>query len=57
MLRWLGREGDVYGVQKAADVRSGFAPLATGLRATPPVNVYTDKTEIGRGAYYRVVVE
>ena len=57
VLRWLGREGDVYGVQKAADVRSGFAPLATGLRATPPVNVYTDKTEIGRGAYYRVVVE
>ena len=57
VLRWLSREGDVYGVQKATDVRSGFAPLATGLPATPPVNVHTDATETGRGAYYRVVVE
>ena len=57
VLRWLSREGDVYGVQKATDVRSGFAPLATGLPATPPVNVYTDATETVSGAYYRVRVE
>ena len=57
VLRWLSREGDVYGVQKAADIRSGFAPLATGLRATPPVNVYTDETGKASGAYYRVRVE
>ena len=44
-------------VQKSRDIQTGFESLATGLPATPPVNVYTDETEIVNGAYYRVRVE
>ncbi len=57
VLRWLSREQDTYEVQKTGNLHDGFTPLATGLPATPPVNVYTDGTETVNGAYYRVRVE
>ena len=57
ILRWLSREQDTYQVQKAREIGTGFEPLATGLPATPPVNVYTDRTENAVGAYYRILAE
>ncbi len=57
ILRWLSREQNTYQVQKAREIGAGFEPLATSLPATPPVNVYTDRTENVSGAYYRIQVE
>ena len=57
VLRWLSREQDTYEVQKSLDIKNGFEPVATGLPATPPVNSYTDETEVVNGAFYRVRVE
>jgi len=57
VLRWLGREQDTYEVQKSISMLQGFAPLATDLPSTPPVNSYTDRTETVNGAWYRVRVK
>ena len=57
VLRWLSREQDTYEVQRTQNLMSPLVPIATGLPATPPVNVYTDETETVNGAYYRIRVE
>ena len=57
VLRWLSREQDTYEVQKSTGLQGGFVSLATGLPATPPVNVFTDRAAPGEATYYRIRVE
>lgn len=57
VLRWLSREQDTYEVQRSPNLMSPLEPIATGLPATPPVNVYTDQTESAGTAFYRIRVE
>ena len=56
-IRWLGRDGEVYEVQKCADLTDGFRTIATGI---PPArnNVvrYIDR-EGGGAGFYRIRVE
>ena len=50
-----GTEG--YELLRTLDLRLPPETIATGLPATPPMNVYTDRTGNARGAFYRVRVE
>ena len=56
-IRWLGRDGEVYEVQKCMDLTSGFRTIATGI---PPArnNVvrYIDR-DGGTAGFYRIRAE
>ncbi|MFH0909405.1 MAG: thrombospondin type 3 repeat-containing protein [bacterium] len=57
-IRWQSSSNRFYSLFKSRDLRSGFEPFVTGIRATPPENSYTDTNAVGEGAYfYRIVVE
>ncbi len=53
VLQWLSRDPEVYDVMKALDARAAYAPVATGLPATPPVNSWTDEAGTASG-FYRI---
>ena len=42
---------------KSTNLANGFAPVATDLTATPPVNQYTDIGHLGESAFYMVSVQ
>jgi len=56
VLRWHSVAGKVYSVLRTTDLTAGFSPLATGIAATPPVNVYTTTTT-SVSAYFVIAVE
>lgn len=49
-IRWLSRSNELYRVLRSQDLTGLFVPIATGLVATPPENVYTDSVA-GIGFY------
>lgn len=51
-LEWSSVSGRSYAVQRSTSAVGGFEDAATGLVATPPVNVWTDDSAPGTGPYY-----
>ena len=56
-LTWSSEPGRYYRVERSQSLTSGFLPIATGLAATPPENLYLDPTPPASPAFYRVVLE
>ena len=54
---WQSVSGRTYAVMMATNLLVGFTNLATGVVATPPMNVHTDNTDSAAGRFYRVKVE
>ncbi len=54
VIQWQSRAGELYDVLKAVDARGAYAPAATGLPATPPVNAWTDPAASAGAAFYRI---
>ena len=55
-IRWHSVAGKSYQVQRAAALGQAFETLSGPLPATPPVNVFIDKSAPGDGAlFYRIV--
>lgn len=57
VISWMTREQNTYEVQRTADEISPHLPIATGIPATPPVNIYTDRMETSGTEFYRIRVE
>ena len=57
VVRWQSVTGRRYCVQAATNLVAGFTNLATGLWATPTMNVYTDTVTGTAQKFYRVGVE
>lgn len=56
-LTWSSEPGRLYRVERSQSLTTGFAPIATGLAATPPENLYVDSAPPAGPAFYRVVLE
>jgi len=54
---WQSVSDRTYAVMMATNLLTGFTNLATGVLATPPLNVYTDNTDNAAGRFYRMRVE
>lgn len=58
MVRWSSTEGRRYTLERSPDLRSGFAPLQSGIVATPPANSRTDESvNSGNPVFYRLKVD
>jgi PKD repeat protein len=58
VVRWQSANGKTYRLVRTTNLMENFTSLSNHLDATPPMNVYTDRTVIGLGPwYYRVGVE
>ena len=57
VIRWQSASNRIYGLWRSLDPALGFAPLATGLPATPPENTYTDAVPPGVQGAYRIDLE
>lgn len=55
-VEWPSAAQRTYSVQGAADLHSGWSPLATNIPATPPLNVYTT-TASHEARFHRVLLE
>lgn len=56
-IRWSSEEGRYYRISRSANLLSGFAPLASGISATPPMNTYLDTTATNQVFFYRIDLE
>jgi hypothetical protein len=57
VLQWFSITNKLYSVSKTTNLLgSGFAPLATNLPATPPLNTYTDQMNGLDNVFYRIGV-
>ena len=55
-IRWLGRDGEVYEVQKCADLTEGFRTVGSGVSAARNnVARFIDR-EGGEAGFYRIRV-
>ena len=57
IVRWQSASNRVYRLSRAADLFSGFEPIASNLPAVPPVNVYTDAAPTNAVQTYRVELQ
>lgn len=58
LVRWSSISGRTYTLERSDDLRSGFAPIQTGIIATPPSNTITDTTANLPGqVFYRLRVQ
>jgi len=57
VIEWPSAAERVYSVYFATNIMSGFQRLATGLPATPPVNVWTDSAPSSVNGIYGIQVE
>jgi hypothetical protein len=56
-VRWSSIAGRTYTLERSNDLRSGFAPIQTGIAATPPENGFTDAAASSIGPnFYRLTV-
>lgn len=51
-IQWNSVEGRSYSVLRSTDLLGEFLPIASGLSATPPLNVYLDNSVDGDGPYF-----
>ncbi len=56
VLRWQSRTGERYTVKRANALTEIFMPVATGIMATPPENVWQDPDDFD-AAYYQIQIE
>lgn len=57
-LTWSSSDGRYYRVERSHSLTNGFAPIATGLAATPPMNAFVDPQVFTNApVFYRVVLE
>ena len=56
ILRWESRAGERYSIRRATRLEEGFVTLATGVIATPPVNLWQDPDQPD-AAYYQIQIE
>ncbi|MFH0878375.1 MAG: C1 family peptidase [Lentisphaerota bacterium] len=54
IVQWASITDRIYAVHRSTNLMTGFVSLITNLPATPPMNTYTDKTQIGACRFYRV---
>ena len=53
-LRWSSVSNQFYAVEQSPDLSAPFTPLATRLRATPPVNTFTNTTPGDASRFHRL---
>ena len=51
-IGWSSVAGKSYSVRRSTALENGFAPLATGIQATPPLNSYQDLSATGASPYF-----
>ena len=57
VIQWPSVAGRVYAIERSTNLTSdAFAPIASGLPAVPPLNIYTDTIPQGPSAFYRIRV-
>jgi hypothetical protein len=57
-IEWASALDRSYTVERSGALLEGFLPIATGLAATPPANVYHDETATSAGPFfYRIKLE
>jgi len=54
VLRWSSESNQFYAVEQAPNLSAPFTPLATTLRATPPVNGFTNSFPAGTSGFCRL---
>lgn len=52
LIEWSSTSGRSYTLLRSPTVIGGFAPITTGLAATPPINSYRDPTVPGSGSFF-----
>jgi hypothetical protein len=57
VVQWQSATGPTYAVLRGAAPDGTSTQLATGVIATPPINVWTDTTATAVEPFYRIVVE
>ncbi len=53
-VTWSSVSGKSYILDRSNSLLTGFAPLATGLAATAPINSYVDQAAVGSQNFYRL---
>ena len=58
VIRWSSASNKIYNLSRTTNLLQSFAAVAgaTNLTATPPQNVYTNPTQDGGSAFYRISV-
>jgi hypothetical protein len=57
-VQWSSATEKSYIIQRSGNLLSGFTDVATGIAATPPINLYHDTTATGQGPFfYRLRLE
>ena len=57
-LRWSSIASRIYTLERSDDLRSGFAPIQTGILASPPINTLTDVTaNLPSQVFYRLRIQ
>jgi hypothetical protein len=51
-LSWLSTLGQVYEVQRTSELPQGFAPIASGIVATPPTNSFMDSSVTNTASFF-----
>ena len=54
LLQWTSGTGQTYSVMAATDLLAPYAPVATNLPATPPLNVYTAPANPASASFFRI---
>lgn len=57
VIRWLSVTGRRYAVERSSSLTAGFTNRFTGVEATPPENVVTDRVENVESVFYRIRLE
>ena len=57
VLRWQSRDNERYTIKRALSLAEPFLPVATGILATPPENVWPDPATQLDSAYYQIQIE
>lgn len=54
ILRWASESNRVYGIERSTNLVEGFAPLTTGILATPPLNTYTTDLQATESEFWSI---
>ena len=57
VLRWQSRINERYTIKRALTLADPFLPVATGILATPPENLWSDPNTQLDSAYYQIQIE
>lgn len=58
VIRWTSASNRTYRVMRTTDLSVPFSALASGIRAVPPMNTYTDATAVAASRiFYRIELE